>query len=422
MNPETRFSSMWVCAQQGSGKTNLLLHMIAHDLQSDCSIVVMDSKGELTDAIRKLSLGDRLIVFDPDQPFAINPFDVSKSDEIVSHLGYMLSSLIDANISTRQRTFFETLVEALFQFPNPSLPLVREIALKGPNAYPDQIRQLSQDLQNFFYLEWKSFEDTAKEMTWRLRGLFTRRLFREMLSANESRFDIGSAINSGKVVVIDNSQAKCTVEGSAFLGRLFVAQIWTAGTARALIPEHLKKPTYVYIDEAHLVIKKDPKIAAIIDDLRSQKIGLILAHQRSRQIEDTNVRSALENCAIKMVNVNPGEETDYFSKLLDIPRERMTKLPRGHFAADIRFEEASIMDVPKADLPFRIMTPAEEIAFKKDMQERYGVRKPDSLAEQEPTLKAAEPPPLSRRGRSQASPDQEEDLAAPAQGWKNKLE
>jgi hypothetical protein len=157
-----------------------------------------------------------------------------------------------------------------------------------------------------------------------------------------------------------------------FIGRLFVAQIWSAGTARALMPDHLKKPTYVYIDEAHLVIKKDQKIAAILDELRSQKVALILAHQKLRgQIEDINVQSSLENCAIKMANVEAGER-DYFSKLLGIPSERMKDLPRGHFATYIRWEGSSIKRVPKAVLPYRKMTPEEKQAHQGRMDALYG--------------------------------------------------
>ncbi|ANV99325.1 hypothetical protein [Bradyrhizobium icense] len=125
------------------------------------------------------------------------------------------------------------------------------------------------------------------------------------------------------------------------------------------------------------------KIAAIIDELRSQKIGLVLAHQKLRgQIEDTNVISSLENCAIKMVNVGMGE-VDYFSKLLDIPVDRMKNLPRGHFATDIRWEGTSIMSVPKAKLPFRMMTADEERALQLRMKKLYGVetRKADQKEE-----------------------------------------
>ena len=303
MNPETKFSSHWIVGAHGTGKTNLLLHMLSSDLRKDASIIVMDSKGELTGAIRKLALGDRLIVVDPasDTPVAINPFDVVKSEHVTSQLGYMLAGLLETNITAKQRTFFETLVDALLYFQNPTIPLLWDIVTHGPKAYRDQINQLPQDVQSFFWHEWDIYSDTTRKMQWRLRGLMNKKLTRSILSAPKTKFNIGMAMDQGKVVVIDNAQAKCTQEGCGFIGRLFVAQIWSAGTARALIPDHLKKPTYVYIDEAHVVIKKDQKIAAIIDELRSQKIALILAHQKLRgQIDDINVLSSLENCAIKM--------------------------------------------------------------------------------------------------------------------------
>ena len=217
-----------------------------------------------------------------------------------------------------------------------------------------------------------------------------KKFTRAILSAPKTKFNIGKAMDHGKVVVIDNAQAKCTQEGCGFIGRLFVAQIWSAGTARALIPDHLKKPTYVYIDEAHVVIKKDQKIAAIIDELRSQKIALILAHQKLRgQIDDINVLSSLENCAIKMVNVGAGER-DYFSKLLGIPPERMKDLPRGHFATDIRWEGTSIKRVPKAQLPFRTMTDEEQRAHQERMDALYGYVPPPMAPIQPTTPKLPE--------------------------------
>ncbi|ANV99321.1 hypothetical protein [Bradyrhizobium icense] len=257
---DTRCSGQWVVAQQGSGKTNLLTHMVGQDLQRDCSVVILDSKGELTGAIRNLALGDRLIVVDPAEPVAINPFDVPKGDHVISQLAYMLSGLLETNITPKQRVFFETLAGAILEFPNPSLNLLWEIVSKGPRPYLSVIEKLPDDVSSFFLHEWDNYRDTASELQWRLRGIIKKPLIGAMLSAPKTRFHIGKEMDAGKVIVIDNSQAKCGAEGCGFLGRLFVAQIWAAGTARALIPEHRKKPTFVYIDEAHLVIKKDQKI------------------------------------------------------------------------------------------------------------------------------------------------------------------
>ncbi|MGY3406131.1 hypothetical protein ACVWZV_002244 [Bradyrhizobium sp. GM5.1] len=134
---DTRCSGQWIVAGHGLGKTNLLTHMIGEDLQHGHSIIVMDSKGQLTAAFRDLNLGERLIVIDPEEvTFAINPFDTTRSDNVISQLGYMLGGLLETNITSKQRTFFDTLVSALLYFPNPTLPLLWDI-----------ISQRSEDLQ-----------------------------------------------------------------------------------------------------------------------------------------------------------------------------------------------------------------------------------------------------------------------------------
>src|SRR6266702_2532683 len=124
MNQETRFSGHWIVAQQGKGKTNLLLHMLASDIQKDCSIIIMDSKGELTAPIRNLALyHDALIVLDPNQPFAINPLDVPKTDIIraINNLEYIFGAILEATATPMQKALLRTILRAvIIAFPNPT--------------------------------------------------------------------------------------------------------------------------------------------------------------------------------------------------------------------------------------------------------------------------------------------------------------
>jgi hypothetical protein len=393
MNPETRFSGHWIVAAQGTGKTNLLLHILASDLQKDASIIIMDSKGELTEPIRHLALGDRLIVIDPRQPIALNPLDMPHNDieHAISHIEYILGALLEAKITPMQQSFFHSLLNAvMLAFPEPTLLTVQSLINDGPKRYAEYIDRLPEDLQRFFDQEWGDYERTRSELKWRLRLIMGRSITKNLFSAPCTRFDIGKAMDEAKVVVIDNAQSKLHPEGAAFLGRFFVARIWDAATARAARPKHKKKPVYVYIDEAHLVIKEDQKIAAIIDECRSQNIALILAHQRMKQIKDGDVVSALENCAIKMANVDA--EAAYFSELLHIPVERINQLPRGHFAMHVRGEGSSIVKVPLAELPYRRMTPGEEVAHQERMIALYGYKERPSPALSSQPQTAPKPP------------------------------
>jgi hypothetical protein len=225
-----------------------------------------------------------------------------------------------------------------------------------------------------------------------MRLLLENDLIQRMFGATETRFRISEAMDGGSVVIINNSIANLHEDGSAFIGRFFVAQIWSAAVARQARPHAQKKPVFVYLDEAHRII--DSKVAQIIDECRSQNIALILAHQRKGQIDDTNILSALETCAIKMANVGAAE-TPYFSKLLHVPEERM-ELKKFHFATHIREEGSSITYSPPEPFPFPNMTQDQQIHFRERMHLMYG-------------MKTHEPPPRDEGSRAEATLPAEAD-------------
>jgi type IV secretory pathway VirB4 component len=396
MNPETRFSGQWICAAQGTGKSNMLLHMLARDLKRDAAIIIIDPKGDVSGPIRNLDLQDRLVILDPRQPFAINPLDVPKDDvrKAVNNLEYIFGVLLDASVTPMQKSLLRSILRAVVTaFPEPTLHTIWELIIRGPAQFREYIDRLPDDLREVFTTEWKSYDRTRSELKWRMRLLLENDLIRKMFGAPKTRFKIGEAMDRGDVVVIDNSIEKLETDGSAFLGRFFLAQIWGAAMARSSRPQSKKKPVFVYIDEADLIIGNDPIIAQIIDRCRSQNIALILAHQRAAQIEEKNVLSALENCAIKMANVDA--EAAYFSKLLHIPEEKMNQLPRGHFAMHVRGEGSSIQQVPKAQLPFPIMYDWMKQHVMERMQRLYGIKKEPPP---EPDIPPAQPKPKTPSG------------------------
>src|SRR5262249_30259213 len=148
-------------------------------------------------------------------------------------------------------------------FPEPTLQTIQDIITNGPEGYRQHIAQLPPDLQEFFNNEWKDYDRTRGELKWRMRYLLENDLMRRMFSAPRTRFNIAESMDRGDVFVIDNSIQHLHEDGSAFLGRFFLAQIWAAAMARQSRPRSKKKPVYVYIDECHQVIHKDATIAQI---------------------------------------------------------------------------------------------------------------------------------------------------------------
>src|ERR1700728_3571700 len=80
---ETRFSGHWIVAPPGRGKTTLLHSMVMEDLKKDACIILMDSKGDLTEPFRTMKdIQDRLIIIDPslEHPIGFNPLDVPQTE------------------------------------------------------------------------------------------------------------------------------------------------------------------------------------------------------------------------------------------------------------------------------------------------------------------------------------------------------
>jgi len=399
---ETRFSGHWIIAPPGRGKTTLLHSMVMEDLKKDACIILMDSKGDLTEPFRTMKdIQDRLIIIDPslEHPIGFNPLDVPQTEvnQSIELLEYLFSSLLEFKLTPAQMSLFRNVLRAIVTaFPNPTLETFRDVLANGVKKYEQLIKTLPADLQDFFATDFN--EDTTRarrrEVVQRLSLLLGNDIMRAMFTAANTRFRIADAMDAGKVVIINNSIDILGDQGSEFFGRFFVTQVRAAGIARARKKQGEKKPVYFYIDEAQDVIKRDEFIPKILDQLRSQRVGLILSHQRTEQIKLPDVLSALANCAIKYANSD--EEASYLAPKLRTTKEFLQSLPRGKFAAFVRdmTPHAIAFSVSKVDFSKHAsLSPAEADAIKIKMQADYGIPKAPSKSDPPASEPSAPPPP-----------------------------
>jgi hypothetical protein len=196
---------------------------------------------------------------------------------------------------------------------------------------------------------------------------------RSMLTASSTRFRIGEAMDTGKIVIINNSKARLGDQGAEFFGRFFIAQLLAAAQQRSARRSDQKPPVYFYIDECQNVIARDEKIPTILDECRSQNIALVLAHQRTKQINSENVLDALSNCAIRFANSD--EEARFLAPRLRTSPEFLQSLPRGKFAAYVRdmTKGAVAVTVNRVDLSHPALSPQEVHTFNDRMRQEYGI-------------------------------------------------
>jgi hypothetical protein len=373
--PQRWFEGTWIVAPPGRGKTNLLRHLVLNAPKDDASIIVMDAKGELLNSFSRMKqLADKLVLLDPnpEYPLAINPLDIGGHS--IEFLEYLFASLLESKMTPSQSTLFRLVLTLLTKIPGATLETFRDIIQNGVKPYEQHVRQLSKRDQDFFDKEFngKMYNERKPEILWRLRLLTTNPCLDAMFQAPKTKLDIGALMDSGKFICINNNYELLGDQGAEFFGRFFVALVWAAARRRSRLPDHKKKPVFFFIDEAHYVIARDTKIAAILDQCRAQKIAMIFAHQRVDQIKDDDVKTALTNCAIKFAN--PTGEVHELASRLHTTTEFLEAQTVGTFACYARdkTKTAVSVPVPLQDMDrFERMSDIEFHALSLTMRARY---------------------------------------------------
>jgi hypothetical protein len=416
---ERRFGAHYIVAPSGHGKTTLLTAMLLEDiarvLSNELSVVVMDPKGELTDIIKRLAIladTDKLVVIEPEDHIAINPFDIDAGSiqQNAEEIAYLFTSFAE-ELSGQQDTVLRACIAALLTgYPNPTLDtlhrllvpdglkLERNGTITGEFAdfarnHPDPERRRFL-LQEF--LPDNSYATTRAAVVRRMRMLRENEVIRHWFTCSKTKFNIRKQIDACKVIVINNSRDVLSPDGAEFFGRYFISQIRAAGERRKS-NDPANVPTFVYVDECDQVIKTDHNIETYVDKLRSKRIGVVLAHQRlAHFLDNQQTLDALLNAPIRFASVDGDADALVKAMRVEDPAQLQFTTPgtEGMFATFIarHSPQTAVIRVKKPELQF--MTDAQHAAIRAKMRDLYG-RKPEDQGIVQPPLLL--PPPTPER-------------------------
>lgn len=375
------FEGAWIIGPPGTGKTQLMQFLIAKRLdevgKGDASIVVIDGHGDLKKNLTRLKrlgiwgdLDGKLILISPDleYPPALNLFDMgrdrmgsyNKADRekftniVTSQLTYMLQAIMGeaGSFTPKQTILFDYIVRLLMVVEEATLETFQHILeMKSPvdlAPFQSDIAQLPIPAQDFFNNQFfgKEFVGTRGQVAWRLSSIRKSEYFEKMFSARRSKIDMFTALNDGKIIFVDTNKEYLGDEGTNIMGRYFIGSILAAARERASLDQGKRKPVYVFIDEAHDYISNDRNIATLLDQARKMNVALIMAHQRSKQIENANVLDALKTTKIKFANTNNQACLSHLAPSMNVNKEYIAKMPELSFAVSVGRQSAFTFKVP----------------------------------------------------------------------------
>lgn len=328
-----RFEHMHIVASQGHGKTQTLQLLIANDLQTDASVIVLDPHGDMIERLAHIETDRRITIIDPKDapalnPFASHPIEGSENERIqtlssvISLYEYFFGELLGSELSSKQGVFFRYLAQLMLSIPGANLNTLIAV-MDDPAPYIPQIEKLPPNARNFLlnevFTKTSAFAPTRGEVKYRLYSLIENPAFDRMFNAPNNALDLRREMDSGGIVLIHADTGFLEQHRASIFGRFFIAKTLQAALQR----RGARHPTYLYIDEAWMFF--DTKVEEILDQARKFKLGLILAHQRMSQASE-GLQSSLNTTALKLVGNVTAEDARILAPSLHTAPEALQGL------------------------------------------------------------------------------------------------
>ncbi len=398
---DRRFEHLHMVAGSGHGKTQTLQYLIAQDLphieQRDRSGVVIDSQGDLISTILRHSNlpPDRIVLIDPEDiawPVSLNLFSVGQerlegydalererlTNSIIELYDFVLGSLLGSGMTAKQSVVFRYVTRLMFHIDGATIHTLRDLLEPDGSAqFADDIAKLDGTARRFFETEFdgKEFATTKSQVLRRLYGILENQTFERMFSNPETKFDMFSELNAGKLILINTAKSLLKEQGTQVFGRFFIALIAQAAQERATIPDRERLPVHVYVDEAQDYF--DHNIGVTLSQARKYRVGMAMAHQYLGQLAHGLQEAFEANTSIKLAGGVSPRDARSLAGMMNADPNSMSNLPKGTFATSIRgvTNQAVPLSFPFFVLEKRKRADAETVnTIRQHSREAYAAR------------------------------------------------
>ncbi len=385
---ESRSKHVGLFGASGSGKSSLMMRMIAADIADPhrrCGVGVIDPHGSLSDRILEMIPAERVAdvvlvdTADLSATACINPLEGLKGDPVAA--GFVVNeiiSLIDMLFETRDssgpmtRSNIRNLLLLTTGVGDREPSLLDALLALEDSKYTEYLLDHCKDRNVVDY--WRKFMRTQSSdngyAQWgpyimaRLGPFLASPIMKRLLGRPESTVNLSEALAERKIVIFNLNKGLLHETEVQVLGSLVLMKFFSAALARARLPADRRPQFHLYVDEFQTFATDT--IPKLFSEARKFGLCLTTANQSLGQLENrwgrTNIaQSVLANTATKfMFRLGP-EDIDtlgpYFRPHFD--SSEMSSLPDFHSVACISNGSAPLppfvmrSPAPGLDIPDR---------------------------------------------------------------------
>ena len=331
LTQDERRRHMYIIGATGTGKTTMLLSMIQQDIENDKGLCLIDPHGDLVEDVLHIIPKNRIkdvVYFNPDDigyPTGINLLELTKGlkgEDAIREKEFIAESIIslfhkiytEKYSGPRMEYILRNTIHTAFTIPDATLFTVYKLLI-NTKFRKSVVRHLKdENLLDFWKYEFAKAGDYQKvKMISPITNKIGRFLFsptaKRILEQKKSTINFDQIMNNGKILLCNVSKGKIGEDNSEVFGVVIMAKIQLAALKRARMAMKDRRDFYLYVDEFQNFAT--PAFAQILSEARKYKLGAILAHQTTSQIEDKsliNITLANTGTVICFRTANPEDE------------------------------------------------------------------------------------------------------------------
>jgi hypothetical protein len=298
---EDRYAHVHVIGATGTGKSTLLVNLIAQDIARRDGVAVFDPHGDLIDDVLARVPKERfddVILFDPsDEEYPVGFGFFTANSDVERNLLASDTVAVFQRLSTSwgdsMTAVLGNAIYAMLASPTPCTLLDLRRFLIDDRFRAGLVARINDPEVSLYWS--KQFpligSRSIGPILARLDAFLRLRLLRNIVGQRQPKLSIDDVLKGQKVLLARLPHGLIGEENAALLGSLLVTKLHQSALARQRVPKDERPAFFCYLDEfQHFVT---PSIASLVNEGRKYRVGLTVAHQSLAQLTTTRIESGV---------------------------------------------------------------------------------------------------------------------------------